>query len=77
MSPGQNASGDFKFLLGEKDRLVVIGRKKDNPNEVAGIKHRDTVLWTYDLLLEQARKQWTSIINQQRGLLGLKTIPTF
>jgi len=69
--PPKDAQGEMGFLLGKKDRLVVIGR---------GLEHRDallresaatdTGLWTYDLLLQQAKERWNTIVAEQCRQLG-------
>lgn len=69
--PQRNAEGEMSFLAGPKQRLVVIG---------AGLEFReallqesattDTSVWTYDLLLEQAKEQWNGILEEQCRQIG-------
>ena len=56
-NPRLNAAGEFDFLLGDKQRLVVIGRGLEHRKRLLEMRYRDTAMWTYDLLLEQARKR--------------------
>jgi hypothetical protein len=66
-----NAAGEFSFLIGPKQRLVVIGRGMEHVEEMLNSRFTDTVIWTYDFLLQQAKERWDSTINHQRSLIGL------
>jgi len=76
-NPTENASGDFEFLTGSKERLVVMGRGLEDKQLMLYSRFRDAALWSYDLLLLQAKNNWSSIINEQRRLLGLAVIEPF
>ena len=34
--------------------------------------YSDTVFWTYDVLLEEAKKRWNKILEEQCKLLAIK-----
>lgn len=53
--PTTNASDEFSFLRGPKDRLVIIGRGLDDKDRLIETKRQDTLIWTYDMLLENAK----------------------
>jgi len=73
---GQNAGGDLGFLKGPKERLVVIGRDSDR-QRLLNSKYQDTSVWTYDVLLDEAKRRWTDIIRSQREMLDLPPIALF
>lgn len=76
-NPQENASGEFKFLIGPKQRLVIISRGLEPQAQMLDSRYRDTLIWTYDLLLDQAKKNWNHIINTQCRLIGLKELSPF
>jgi hypothetical protein len=69
--PERNASGEMSFLLGKRDRLVIIGRGLEHREQLLRSRHTDTTIWTYDLMLEQARKRWNDTIAEQQRVVGL------
>ncbi len=66
-----NASGEMAFLAGPKQRLVVIGRGLEVREKLLNTKFTDTIIWTYELLLEEARTRWNDEIETQYGIVGL------
>jgi hypothetical protein len=77
MDSAANASGDFSFLAGPKQRLVVIGRGLENREQLINSKFSDTTLWTYDLLLEQARDRWNNELENQYRIVGMPQVRPF
>lgn len=73
----RNAVGEFAFLAGPKLRLVIIGRGLDHRPRLLDTRFRDTTIWTYDLLLDQARLRWNDHIAEQYRVLGLNPIRPF
>jgi hypothetical protein len=72
-----NAVGKFTFLSGSKDRLVVIGRGLERKESMLNTKFTDTMIWTYDLLLEEAKLRWNDEIATQRRIVGLEELRPF
>jgi hypothetical protein len=67
----ENAQGAMSFLSGPKDRLVIIGRGLENRGEMEASRHDDTLMWTYDYLIEVAKDKINRQILQQYSLLGI------
>lgn len=55
--PHLNATGDFRFLLGEQDRMVVVGTGTKDEKRLNDTKQDDATVLTYDLLINNAVKQ--------------------
>ncbi|GAH59990.1 unnamed protein product, partial [marine sediment metagenome] len=66
-----NTQGEFGFLKGPKERLVVIGRGLERLDRMINSKYQDTVMWTYDLLAREAKDHWNHVIVEQYNLLGI------
>lgn len=66
-----NTQGQFSFLNGPKQRLVIMDRGLEHLDEMINSKYQDTVMWTYDLLAKEAKDYWNSIIIEQCRLLGI------
>ena len=73
----RNAAGDFAFLAGPKLRLVVIGRGLEHRQRLLDTRFRDTTIWTYELLLDQAKSRWNDQIAEQYRVLELNPIRPF
>jgi hypothetical protein len=73
----ENAKPPFQFLLGNKQRLVIIGRGLDQRARLLETRYTDTLIWTYDMLWDQAKRRWANAINAQRALVGLPRIALF
>lgn len=52
-----NRSGDMTFLRGPKQRLVVQGEGLQLIERMRSSANADTVVWTYDMLLKEARER--------------------
>jgi hypothetical protein len=70
----QNTDGDMAFLRGPKDRLVVISTGLEWVTKMLESRYTDTILWTYDLLLREAKVRWNVLIAAQRSALGLPDV---
>lgn len=66
-----NASEEFSFLAGPKQRLVVMGRGLEERDKLEKTRFSDTIFWTYELLLAHARERWNDQIETQHNLVGL------
>lgn len=77
LDPARNAAGEFAFLAGPRQRLVVIGRGLQHRDLMLRSRFSDTIIWTYDLLLEQAIERWERELNAQRQLLRLDPVKLF
>jgi hypothetical protein len=72
-----NTAPPFDFLQGPKQRLVIIGRGLEHRERLLQTRYDDTLVWTYDILLDGAERRWAEAINSQRALVGLPRIPLF
>ena len=59
------------FLSGPKDRLVIIGRGLDNMEEMKNSRYSGTTVWTYDLLIEEAKSKWNQVLIEQCKEVGI------
>ena len=60
------------FLQGpNKTRLVVMGRGLEFYGEMSNSRYTDTIMWTYDMLLKEAKENWIKHIAEQRKVLGI------
>ncbi len=67
-----NAQGQFSFLSGPKQqRLVIMGRGLEHLDAMINSKYQDTIMWTYDVLVKEAKDCWNKIIVGQCHLLGI------
>jgi hypothetical protein len=73
----RNASHDLSFLGGPKDRLVVIGRGLEDRKKLLQSRFSGTTVWSYELLLEQARARWNNQLVAQQRLLRLPEVEPF
>lgn len=69
-----NAKNEMQFLTGPKERLVIIGRGLKDIDSIKKQKHTNTMIWTYDILIEEAKKRWNKLIEDQCKTIGLKNI---
>jgi hypothetical protein len=70
-APDRNAQGEMAFLTGPIQRLVVIGRGLEKTQQLFDSRHTDTTIWTYDLMIAEAKARWNNTLEQQYVLLGL------
>ena len=73
----RNASGEFSFLSGPKDRLVIIGRGLEHRERLIDTKFDGVTFWTYEMLIEEAKIHWNNHISNQYKLLGLEETRPF
>lgn len=71
-----NCVGKMQFLTGSKQRLIVIGKGLDNLEEMVRSKYTDTIIWTYDVLLNEAKERWNKDLFAQCTMLDLPTPQT-
>ena len=69
--PQSNAQGEFGFLSGPKERLIIIGRGLENRAKLIDTKFDGTVVWTYDVFIEEARKRLNDNYANQCELLNM------
>ena len=68
-----NTKREMNFLQGNKRRLVIMGNSNGNIEALKNSSiYSDTVFWTYDVLLEEAKKRWNKILEEQCKLLAIK-----
>ena len=75
--PQKNASGEYSFLTGPKERLVIIGRGLENKDKLIDTKYDGVTFWTYSLMLEEARNRMNERLSSQYKLLGLDEVRPF
>lgn len=67
----RNARGDFYFLTGPKERLVIIGRGLEHKSRLIETKYDGVVFWTYDILIEEITNRLNDNYASQCGMVGL------
>ena len=72
-----NSEGEMGFLKGTKERLIIMGRGLDRLDEMRASIYADTRIWTYDVLLSEAKDHWTAILAEQCRYLGIPSPPRF
>lgn len=73
----RNASGEFSFLTGPKQRLVVLGRGLEHREKLINTKFSDTTIWTYELFLAQAKNRLNEEFASQCRLIGIDEVRPF
>jgi len=73
----RNASGDLDFLRGPHQRLVIIGRGLEHSELLKDTKYNDTIIWTYDLMISEAKAMLNKALSNQYRLLNMKEIHPF
>ncbi len=76
-NPKVNAHENMSFLIGPKQRMVIIGRGLENRGKLLETRFTDTIIWTYELLLDQAQARWNDLIAGQCRLIGLDIFEPF
>lgn len=71
----QNSEGEMDFLRGDKQRLIVMGRGSES--ELSDSRYTDTTVWTYDVFLVEAKRNWNRIMAEQCRLLKIDSPPSF
>lgn len=69
--PQSNTNGDFNFLSGPKERLVIIGRGLEEQENLINTKFTGTVIWTYELFIEEARRRLNDSYENQCRILDM------
>jgi len=72
-----NLSNGFEFLSGKKDRLVIGGRGLEYYNEMKNSKNDDTIMWTYDMLIREAKIRLNAEAERQNKIVGKNKPPIF
>lgn len=75
--PHQNAQGDFGFLTGPKERMVIIGRGVEERQHLIKTKFDGVTFWTYSIMIEEAKNRMNNLISLQYELLGLDEVKPF
>lgn len=73
----RNTSGNFEFLAGPKQRLVVMGKGLQHEASLLNTRFTDTTIWTYDLLLKQAKERLSADFAHQCKTIGAQEIQPF
>lgn len=66
-----NTAPPMDFLRGPKQRLIVIGRGLEHLEKMRQRVYTDTLVWTYDLLAQEAKDNWNGFITEQSRMLGI------
>lgn len=72
-NPEQNAKGEMDFLNGPKQRLVIMGKGMQHLKKMVNSRYSDTIMWTYDLFIQEAISRLNSIVNDQCKILGIES----
>ena len=75
--PQSNAQDKFNFLSGPKERLIIIGRGLENKSRLLDTKFDGTVVWTYELFIEEAKKRLNDDYASQCELLKMTATKPF
>jgi hypothetical protein len=71
-SNSDNCKSGMDFLTGPKDRLVVVGRGLECEEAMRDSKFGNNKVWTYDMLIQEAKKKWNKLIIDQCKIVGIK-----
>ncbi|EWS64565.1 hypothetical protein Y695_02192 [Hydrogenophaga sp. T4] len=77
LAPQSNASGELEFLTGPKERMIIIGKDTDKKDRLIDTKHDGTTVWTYSILLQEARRRMNNRLVSQYKMLGLEPTEPF
>lgn len=75
--PIRNASGEYSFLLGPKEKLIIIGRGVEYKERLIDTKFDGVTFWTYSMFIEEAKMRLNNHIASQYEMLGLKPARPF
>lgn len=75
--PQTNATDEYSFLTGPKERMVVIGRGLENRSRLVDTKYDGVTFWTYSLMLEESKIRMNERLSSQYQLLGLEPVKPF
>jgi hypothetical protein len=66
-----NVKGDMDFLTGPKEKMIIIGRGLACLDAMKDQKFNGQIVWTYDLLIKEAKNRWNNIIMDQCKTVGI------
>jgi len=75
--PMRNAFGEYSFMTGPKERMVIIGRGVEDKERLINTKYSGITFWTYSIMLEEAKNRVNDSLSSQYKLLGLEEIRPF
>lgn len=75
--PQRNAFGEYNFMTGTKERMVIIGRGVEDKERLINMKYGGITFWTYSIMLEEAKNRVNDSLASQYKLLGLAEIRPF
>lgn len=73
----KNAAGHFSFLRGSPEKLVIMGRGLEYKEALLNKRFIETTIWTYDILLEEAKQRLNSSYAAQCQMLSLPSVRPF
>lgn len=71
-NPDQNAKGEMDFLNAKKQRLVIMGSGMEYLDKMLDSRYSDTIMWTYDLFLNEGIERLNNIVSEQCRILGIE-----
>lgn len=77
LAPQSNASGGLEFLTGPKERMIIIGKNTNEKEKLIDTKYDGVTVWTYSILLQEARRRMNNRLVSQYRMLGLNPIEPF
>lgn len=71
----ENTAGSMAFLrIPTKQRMIIMGRGMDQRTRMLNSNYTDTIMWTYDMLISNAKDQANRFIKSQCQALGITDI---
>lgn len=77
LAPQLNAFGELKFLTGPKERMIIIGKDTDKKDRLIDTKHDGVTVWTYSILLQEAKQRMNNRLVSQYKMLGIDPTEPF
>ncbi|OQB75689.1 MAG: hypothetical protein BWX92_02495 [Deltaproteobacteria bacterium ADurb.Bin135] len=75
--PMRNASGEYNFMTGPKERMVIIGLGVEDKERLINTKYGGITFWTYSIMLEEAKSRVNNMLSSQYKLLGIAEVRPF
>lgn len=75
--PMRNASGEYNFMTGPKERMVIIGLGVEDKERLINTKYGGITFWTYSIMLEEAKSRVNKMLSSQYKLLGIAEVRPF
>jgi uncharacterized protein YaaR (DUF327 family) len=72
-----NTKNKMSFLQGNKQRMVIIGRGLERIKEMRDTNFDDTTIWSYNLLILEAKNKWNNYYREIQDLIGAKVKKIF